>query len=126
MFVVASAGGVFVANVNGNGTHGFTPLKNDHPVLKFGLDAAAHYLRNPGNGSDGNSSAQPRPVAAQIKHHGLGVEPRTANLMVDESGAWHLATGVGDDATQREVPEAEALEQFEQALAFSDGTNGAA
>lgn len=126
MFVVASAGGVFVANVNGNGTHGFTPLKNDHPVLKFGVDAAAHYLRNSGPGSEANGRPQPRPVAAQIKHHGLGVEPRTANLLVDESGAWHLATGEGDEATQREVSESDALKLFQEALDLDRPTEGLA
>jgi hypothetical protein len=121
MFAVASAGGVFVANVNGNGTHGFTALKNDRPILKFGVDAAAHHLRSPGQGVGGNAPAGLRPVAAQIKHHGLGVQPRTANLMVDESGAWHLATGEGDQLTKREVSDSDALKLFEQALELDNG-----
>ena len=124
MFAVASAGGVFVANANGNGTHGFTPLKNDSPVLKFGLDAAAHYLGVSGPESGGSSPDARRPVAAQIKHHGLGVQPRTANLMVDESGTWQLATGEGDELVKREVDESVALELFEKALDLDNGTIG--
>ncbi|WP_299166186.1 hypothetical protein [uncultured Arthrobacter sp.] len=124
MFAVASAGGVFVANANGNGTHGFTPLKNDRPVLKFGVDAAAHYLRDSGSEPDGSGSTARRPVAAQMKHHGLGVQPRTANLMVDESGTWHLATGEGAELVKREVDESVALELFEQALDLDHGTIG--
>ncbi|WP_028280858.1 hypothetical protein [Arthrobacter sp. H5] len=112
MFAVSSAGGAFVANVNGNGTHSFTPLKNEEPILGFGIQAAAHYLTD----SEGN-----RPVAAQIKHHGFGVEPRTANLMVDETGAWQLAKGEGAGATKESVPAGEALELFERALDLDEG-----
>lgn len=112
MFAVSSAGGAFVANVNGDGTHGFSPLKNDRPILSFGIDAAAHYLRGP---------AGHRPVAAQIKHHGLDSQPKTANLMVDESGQWHLATGEGSQLTKHEVDEADAMDRFEKALSLDEG-----
>ncbi|KRF08482.1 hypothetical protein ASH00_01810 [Arthrobacter sp. Soil782] len=124
MFAVASAGGAFVANANGNGTHGFTPLKNDRPVLKFGLDAAAHYLGDSGLEPDGSGSPGRRPVAAQIKHHGLGVQSKTANLMVDESGTWQLATGDGDQLAKREVDGSVALELFEEALELDHDTTG--
>ncbi len=107
MFAVASAGGAFVANVFGDGTLGLSPLKNDRPVLGFGMDAAEHYLRNP---------EQARPVAAQIKHHGIDTEARTANLMVDETGQWHLATGEGPGLVKQEVAEEEAFTLFAQAL----------
>ncbi|WP_323959063.1 hypothetical protein GC088_10970 [Arthrobacter sp. JZ12] len=107
LFAVSSAGGAFVANVSGRATHRFTPLKNEAPILSFGLDAASHFLQ-------GDNAA--RPAAAQIKHHGLGVEARTANLMVDESGAWHLATGEGDQLAKRDVSSSDALELFGQAL----------
>ncbi|NJC23087.1 hypothetical protein BJ994_002163 [Arthrobacter pigmenti] len=113
MFVVGSAGGAFVANVNGDGTHGFSPLKNDRPILAFGLDAAATYLQDP---------QRQRPVAAHIKHHGLDATPRTANLMVDESGIWHLAIGEGDSMTRTEVAEPEALDHFRKALDLDEGT----
>ncbi|GAB3537263.1 hypothetical protein GCM10027403_20970 [Arthrobacter tecti] len=113
MFAVSSAGGAFVANVNGDGTHGLTPLKNEQPILHFGIDAATHYLQN---------AEQSRPVAVQIKHHGLDAQARTANLMVDESGVWHLAVGEGSDLVKEAVAESEALDAFERALNLDEGT----
>jgi hypothetical protein len=41
--------------------------------------------------------------------------------MVDESGAWRLATGEGDQLTKREVSDSDALKLFEQALELDNG-----
>lgn len=107
LFGVQSAVGAFVMSVGTRGVHQFNPLPTDTPILSFALDIATHYL--------GNSSAD-SPLSVRVKHHGLGVPPRTATLVRHADGGVRITLGEGDEPGEITPVRGAEVEEFGKAL----------
>lgn len=109
-FAVASAAGNMLANMNRLGVHELLPLDPGAELLDIGLGIARNALTDEGTA---------KPVAVNITHHGLEADSRSASVLADADGRWHLAGEPRDEQgemTRSEVNAEEALGKFKDAL----------